>query len=400
MIRMSKKWVRSLVLAASIGVASAGLSVPAHAADLQMQVNGTAVAFEYGKPYLESGRSLFPLRDLLVALGVENDDKHIVWDGDKQSVTVIKGEIRIELAVGQKAFYRNGQLFTVLDVPAANVDGRVYLPARAVAEALGYEVGFDADTGTVTAAKPSSGEPDKPAQQPVVLSLSVEEAIASLYGSSVEELSAEQTETVNGLLAMDRAVLAGKLVDMYDMTFEYGQTNMEIVNFVKQFWSAGLQAIADYSIGQASSDQAGYKVNKLLAALPGEASFSTLADLLLKHPNAAVRYNIAYIISASKAEAALPALADSFATEKDAQVLGNIMAGALQAAGADSAKIAVIFEKYVSLGDASKDNFSGVLQSVLSDDADKKAAWRKFLGDKAESGNTDAADLLKTANLK
>lgn len=397
---MSKKWVRSLVLAASIGMASAGLSVPAHAADLQMQVNGAAVAFEYGKPYLESGRSLFPLRDLLVALGVENDDKHIVWDGDKQSVTVIKGEIRIELAVGQKAFYRNGQLFTVLDVPAANVDGRVYLPARAVAEALGYEVGFDADTGTVTAAKPSSGEPDKPAQQPVVLSLSVEEAIASLYGSSVEELSAEQTETVNGLLAMDRAVLAGKLVDMYDMTFEYGQTNMEIVNFVKQFWSAGLQAIADYSIGQASSDQAGYKVNKLLAALPGEASFSTLADLLLKHPNAAVRYNIAYIISASKAEAALPALADSFATEKDAQVLGNIMAGALQAAGADSAKIAVIFEKYVSLGDASKDNFSGVLQSVLSDDADKKAAWRKFLGDKAESGNTDAADLLKTANLK
>ncbi|MNT99860.1 hypothetical protein D3C72_2428240 [compost metagenome] len=76
------------------------------------------------------------------------------------------------------------------------------------------------------------------------------------------------------------------------------------------------------------------------------------------------------------------------------------MAGALQAAGADSAKIAVIFEKYVSLGDASKDNFSGVLQSVLSDDADKKAAWRKFLGDKAESGNTDAADLLKAANLK
>jgi hypothetical protein len=274
------------------------------------------------------------------------------------------------------------------------------LPARAVAEALGYEVGFDADTGTVTAAKPSPGEPDKPAQQPVVLSLSVEEAIASLYGSSVEELSAEQTETVNGLLAMDRAALAGKLVDMYDMTFEYGQTNMEIVNFVKQFWSAGLKAIADYSIGQASSDQAGYKVNKLLAALPGEASFLTLADLLLKHPNAAVRYNIAYIISASKAEAALPALADSFATEKDAQVLGNIMAGALQAAGADFAKIALIFEKYVSLGDASKDNFSGVLQSVLSDDADKKAAWRQFLGDKAESGNTDAADLLKTANLK
>lgn len=397
---MSKKWVRSLVLAASIGVASAALSVPAHAADLQMQVNGAAVAFEYGKPYLESGRSLFPLRDLLVALGVENDDKHIVWDGDKQSVTVIKGETRIELAVGQKAFYRNGQLFTVLDVPAANVGGRVYLPARAVAEALGYEVGFDADTGTVTAAKPSPGEPDKPAQQPVVISLSVEEAIASLYGSSVEELSAEQTETVNGLLAMDRAVLAGKLVDMYDMTFEYGQTNMEIVSFVKQFWSAGLQAIADYSIGQASSDQAGYKVNKLLAALPGEASFSTLADLLLKHPNAAVRYNIAYIISASKTEAALPALADGFATEKDAQVLGNIMAGALQAAGADSAKIAVLFEKYVSLGDASKDNFSGVLQSVLGDDADKKVAWRKYLGAKAESGDTDAADLLKAANLK
>jgi hypothetical protein len=50
--------------------------------------------------------------------------------------------------------------------------------------------------------------------------------------------------------------------------------------------------------------------------------------------------------------------------------------------------------------EASKDNFSGVLQPVLSDDADKKAAWQQFLGANAENGNRDAADLLKAANLK
>ncbi|WP_409344397.1 copper amine oxidase N-terminal domain-containing protein [Paenibacillus sp. MBLB4367] len=401
---MSKKWVRTLVLAASIGVASSALALPASAADLSMQVNGSAVAFEYGKPYLENGRSLFPLRDLLVALGVENDDKHIVWDGDKQSVTVIKGETRIELTVGQKGFYRNGQLFTVLDVPAANVDGRVYLPARAVAEALGYEVGFDMETGTVTAAKPTAGETDKPAPQPVVLAVSVEEAIASLYGHNVEALSAEQTQTVNGLLSMDKAALAGKLVELYDMTFEYAQTNMEIVSFVKQFWAAGLQALSDHSIAEASSDKVGYKVNKLLAALPGDASFSALADLLIKHPNASVRYNIAFILSNSKADAALRALTGSFAAEKDAKVLGNAMAGAFQAAGVDPAKIAVLFETYASLGDEQKNTYSGALLSVTSDDADKKAAWRNVLGAIASAGSdaekADAAELIKATGLK
>jgi hypothetical protein len=47
-----------------------------------MTVRGSNVQFSFGKPFIENGRSLFPLSDLLVALGVVNDEQHIVWDGE------------------------------------------------------------------------------------------------------------------------------------------------------------------------------------------------------------------------------------------------------------------------------------------------------------------------------
>ncbi|MDQ0902766.1 copper amine oxidase N-terminal domain-containing protein [Paenibacillus sp. V4I7] len=119
------------------------------AADLNMKVNNTSVQFQYGTPFIDNGSSLLPLRDLLIALGVKNDDEHIRWNEKVQSVTILKDSKEVTLYVGSKQIYLNGKLHATLEVPAQNVNGRVFLPARAVAEALGYFVGFDAESSTI-----------------------------------------------------------------------------------------------------------------------------------------------------------------------------------------------------------------------------------------------------------
>ena len=92
-------------------------------------------------PFVEQDRVFVPLRHLAGALGVGNDK--VSWDSSCGKVTIVCpcGSI-IELAVNEKAFFVNGQK-REMDVAPVLVNGRVYLPARWVADALGYEVGWD-----------------------------------------------------------------------------------------------------------------------------------------------------------------------------------------------------------------------------------------------------------------
>lgn len=91
-------------------------------------------------PFTEQGRAFIPVRYLARALGVP-DDK-ISWSPSANTVTLITGKTTITLAVGGKVMYV-GQEAKEMDVAPLLKDGRVYLPARYVAEALGYEVGWD-----------------------------------------------------------------------------------------------------------------------------------------------------------------------------------------------------------------------------------------------------------------
>ncbi|MDB5055504.1 MAG: copper amine oxidase family protein [Bacilli bacterium] len=122
------------------------------AADLKLEVDGKPAEFQFGTPFIQDGRSLMPLRDLLVALGVPNDDEHIIWNQDEKSVLIEQGNIEVKLAVGDKTIYKNGKMFKDLEVPAQQVkaqNDRIFLPARAVAEALENDVSFNAGTNSV-----------------------------------------------------------------------------------------------------------------------------------------------------------------------------------------------------------------------------------------------------------
>lgn len=134
--------------------------------EFNILVNGVEVD-KTDVPIVIEGRTLVPLRTLAVALGVPNDDEHIIWNAEERKVTVIRDEmvggesgpelftyeiipeIRIELVIDSNIAYVNGEN-KVIDVPATLYNGRTYLPARFVAESFEKYVGWDGETGTIT----------------------------------------------------------------------------------------------------------------------------------------------------------------------------------------------------------------------------------------------------------
>ncbi|RAV10795.1 copper amine oxidase N-terminal domain-containing protein [Paenibacillus contaminans] len=106
-------------------------------------VDGKAITYEYGQPFVQMNVDLVPVRDLLIALGVPNDDAHIVWNGEEQSVTAISGKLTLKMALDQADLYKNGSKAAKFATAPKMVDGRVYISVKEVAEALGYKVERD-----------------------------------------------------------------------------------------------------------------------------------------------------------------------------------------------------------------------------------------------------------------
>jgi hypothetical protein len=110
---------------------------------INVTLNGVPINFEV-PPQNVDGRTLVPLRAIFEAMGATID-----WNGGTQTVTAIRGNDTVVLQVGNHTMTRNGQSIT-LDVPPRIMEGRTFVPARAVAEAFGAVVGWDNATRTVT----------------------------------------------------------------------------------------------------------------------------------------------------------------------------------------------------------------------------------------------------------
>lgn len=116
------------------------------------------------KPFLKDGRTFVPIRFLSNALGVE--DKNIYWEGDVQRVTLNAWnwvEMSVDSpAIAVKTSETERPSLKIIDVaPILNLaEGRTYLPARYIAEGLGYEVGWDEKTETVLCWPKGEAKPD------------------------------------------------------------------------------------------------------------------------------------------------------------------------------------------------------------------------------------------------
>lgn len=114
-----------------------------YAGDISVKLNNDNVEFSNQQPVIVEGRTLIPLRGVFEKLGYE-----ITWDSESKTAVFTDGENTVEISVDASTFTVNGEE-KALDVPAQIINGSMMLPLRAVGEAAGLEVNWDAESKTV-----------------------------------------------------------------------------------------------------------------------------------------------------------------------------------------------------------------------------------------------------------
>ena len=109
---------------------------------VEVAVNGYPVYFDQN-PVVKDGRTLVPLRAIFEALGA-----NVQWDAATSTVTATCGDKGIMLSIGSNAMYVNSSTIT-LDTPAEIIGGRTMVPVRAISEAFGCTVNWDASARKV-----------------------------------------------------------------------------------------------------------------------------------------------------------------------------------------------------------------------------------------------------------
>ncbi|MBC9784490.1 copper amine oxidase N-terminal domain-containing protein [Heliobacterium chlorum] len=115
--------------------------------DAKMTIGGVEVALD-AAPYIKNDRTYVPLRYVAKAVGVE--DNNIVYNAADRSVVLLKGDRAVKLTVGSTEMSINGIPVSMDVAPEIVEPGRIMLPVRWVAQALGVTLNWDAATQTVT----------------------------------------------------------------------------------------------------------------------------------------------------------------------------------------------------------------------------------------------------------
>lgn len=120
-------------------VCSFAVSCPAYG-QIGLSFNDVPVSFtdSTGRPVIdENGRTLVPLRASMEAMGCT-----VNWYEPSRTAFVVNGDTTVSVPIGESCVYRNG-VSIPNDTSAKIIDGRVYLPIRAVLEAFGASVSWD-----------------------------------------------------------------------------------------------------------------------------------------------------------------------------------------------------------------------------------------------------------------
>ncbi|EIV99066.1 copper amine oxidase N-terminal domain-containing protein [Thermoanaerobacter siderophilus] len=108
----------------------------------KVSVNKKEIKFDI-PPVIKEGRTLIPVRAIMNGFGAKVD-----WDEETKIVTITKGDITIQLVLGETKVLVNGKEYT-LDVPAMEISNRTFVPVRFISEILGGKVNYDKETGDI-----------------------------------------------------------------------------------------------------------------------------------------------------------------------------------------------------------------------------------------------------------
>ncbi len=130
---------------------------------ITVNVNGQAINFsKYGAyPIIENGTTMLPFRSIFeqfngyIDTDYYNIDKTIRFYKSKgmMNYTLVLDEITQSITLLSDGLTDDGKVitkeFTIQNVPIVNIDGRIFVPLRAISETLGYEVLWNGNTKTI-----------------------------------------------------------------------------------------------------------------------------------------------------------------------------------------------------------------------------------------------------------
>jgi alpha-tubulin suppressor-like RCC1 family protein len=109
---------------------------------IRVFVNNSEISFDQ-TPIIDNGHTLVPIRAIAEAIGAAVD-----WDGTSQTNTIVKDSKTVKMQIGNNAMTVDGAPIQ-LDVPPKIVGDRILVPARAITEAFGANVDWNADENAV-----------------------------------------------------------------------------------------------------------------------------------------------------------------------------------------------------------------------------------------------------------
>lgn len=107
-----------------------------------LKIDGKTINCEV-PPIVFDDYSVVPARDVFEAMGAS-----VKWNAEMQRVTVIYDDTMVELYINKKTVKVNGAKKEA-PIPPKLINGKTMIPARFVAEALGFSVDFDSKTDTI-----------------------------------------------------------------------------------------------------------------------------------------------------------------------------------------------------------------------------------------------------------
>ena len=135
--------LKKIISAVLIIVMLCSFGVSAETSRVTLTLNGKKLRTDV-PPVIVDGRTLIPVRALF-----ENINANVEWDDKTRTVTISYSTKKIKLTIDSKDALING-VTKKLDVAATIIDDRTMIPVRFVSENLGFVVGWDDKTRTVS----------------------------------------------------------------------------------------------------------------------------------------------------------------------------------------------------------------------------------------------------------